>query len=142
MAFHGGAWDIETSTGERRRADFVIAATGVLHHPRYPEIDGLDRFAGAQFHSARWNHDVPLAGRRVGVVGTGSSAVQIGRTRRRCRRAEHLPANDAVPHFDARVLSDAHGSADMRIIGGAEHALRHDQRAIAILLGWLDRHKD
>ncbi len=54
----------------------------------------------------------------------------------------HGSEDDAVPHFDARVLSDAHGSADMRIIGGAGHALRHDPRAIAILLGWLDRHKD
>ena len=57
--------------------DFVIAATGVLHHPAYPDIDGLDSFAGTAFHSARWNHDVPLAGKRVGVIGTGSSAIQI-----------------------------------------------------------------
>jgi putative redox protein len=46
--------------------------------------------------------------------------------------------DDAVPVFDARVLADAHGSADLRIIDGASHQLRHDPRAIAILLGWLD----
>ena len=45
--------------------DVVIAATGVLHHPRYPDIDGLDTFAGACFHSARWDHDVVLDGARV-----------------------------------------------------------------------------
>ncbi len=55
----------------------MIAATGVLHHPSHPDIEGLDCFAGASFHSARWDHDVPLAGRRVGVIGTGSSAIQI-----------------------------------------------------------------
>lgn len=55
----------------------VIAATGVLHHPHVAEIPGLETFAGASFHSARWGHTVPLDGRRVGVIGTGSAAVQI-----------------------------------------------------------------
>jgi cation diffusion facilitator CzcD-associated flavoprotein CzcO len=55
----------------------VIAATGVLHHPSYPDIDGLRAFGGPCFHSARWDHDVSIAGKRVGVVGTGSSAIQI-----------------------------------------------------------------
>lgn len=54
----------------------------------------------------------------------------------------HGSEDEAVPHFDARVVSDAHGSADLRIIAGAGHALRHDPRAVAILLGWLDRQKD
>ncbi len=53
----------------------------------------------------------------------------------------HGSDDEAVPHFDARVVSDAHGSADLRIIAGAGHALRHDPRAVAILLGWLDRQK-
>jgi cation diffusion facilitator CzcD-associated flavoprotein CzcO len=75
--FAGGRWRLETARGRRDEADVVIAATGVLHHPRYPDIDGLDTFQGACFHSARWDHTVPLDGRRVGVVGTGSSAVQI-----------------------------------------------------------------
>ena len=51
--------------------------TGVLHHPNEPDIAGLDDFEGAVFHSARWNHETPLAGRRVGIVGTGSTAVQL-----------------------------------------------------------------
>jgi len=53
----------------------------------------------------------------------------------------HGSEDEAVPPFDARVLSDAHGSADLRIIGGAGHQLRHDPRALAVLLGWLDRQK-
>lgn len=72
-----GRWTVETSDGGRDEADVVIAATGVLHHPRYPDIEGLDEFAGPVFHSARWDHSVALEGVRLGVVGTGSSAVQI-----------------------------------------------------------------
>lgn len=77
LAFEDGSWRIETTTGECDEADVVIAATGVLHHPRYPDIEGVDDFAGAVFHSARWDHDVVLEGARVGIIGTGSSAVQI-----------------------------------------------------------------
>ncbi|MHB1785034.1 MAG: flavin-containing monooxygenase [Acidimicrobiales bacterium] len=72
-----GRWHLATVDGRRDEADIVIAATGVLHHPAYPDIAGLEDFEGAVFHSARWDQTVPLAGARVGVVGTGSSAVQI-----------------------------------------------------------------
>lgn len=72
-----GCWRITTAHGDVDEADVVIAATGVLHHPRYPDIEGVDTFAGRSFHSARWDHSVPLDGARVGVIGTGSSAVQI-----------------------------------------------------------------
>ena len=53
----------------------------------------------------------------------------------------HGSEDESVPVFDARVTSDAHGSADLRIIQGAGHQLRHDPRAIAVLLGWLDRQR-
>ncbi|HET6954906.1 MAG TPA: alpha/beta fold hydrolase [Acidimicrobiales bacterium] len=53
----------------------------------------------------------------------------------------HGDDDDAVPPFDARVVADAHGSAELRFINGAGHALRHDPRAIAVLLGWLDRER-
>jgi cation diffusion facilitator CzcD-associated flavoprotein CzcO len=75
--FVDGRWHLETASGHRDVVDVVIAATGVLHHPSYPDIEGLDTFAGHAFHSARWDHDVALAGARVGVIGTGSTAVQI-----------------------------------------------------------------
>jgi len=72
-----GRWTIRTADGDTDTADVLIAATGVLHHPKLPDIPGLGDFGGAVFHSARWNHDVPTTHRRVGVIGTGSSAVQI-----------------------------------------------------------------
>ena len=77
MTFVDGRWALETSTGRRDTADVVIAATGVLHHPRIADIPGIDTFEGASFHTARWDHSVLLEDRRVGVVGTGSSAIQI-----------------------------------------------------------------
>ena len=75
--FTDGRWRIETAGGHSDEVDVVIAATGVLHHPRYPDIEGLDRFEGSVFHSARWDHDVAIDGARVGIIGTGSTAVQI-----------------------------------------------------------------
>jgi len=72
-----GRWLIETATGRRDTVDVVIAATGVLHHPNIPHFPGEETFRGARFHSARWDHSVPLDGRRLAVVGTGSTAVQI-----------------------------------------------------------------
>jgi cation diffusion facilitator CzcD-associated flavoprotein CzcO len=75
--FRDGRWHLRASTGETDVADVIIAATGVLHHPNVPHLPGIESFAGASFHSARWDHSVPLDGRRVGVVGTGSTAIQI-----------------------------------------------------------------
>ena len=75
--FLRGRWHIETKRGQRDVADIVIAATGVLHHPRMPEIKGMDEFQGAMFHSARWNHSVPLDNQRIAIVGTGSTGVQL-----------------------------------------------------------------
>jgi len=73
----GDAWEVESGSGFVGRFDWVLAATGILHHPKLPDIEGLETFAGTLFHSARWDHDVPLDGRRVGVIGNGSSGVQI-----------------------------------------------------------------
>jgi cation diffusion facilitator CzcD-associated flavoprotein CzcO len=70
-------WEVRTSAGDVLEAEVLVSATGVLHHPRLPDVPGLGDFAGPAFHSARWDHDVPLAGRRVGVIGTGSTATQI-----------------------------------------------------------------
>jgi cation diffusion facilitator CzcD-associated flavoprotein CzcO len=75
--FANGRWTLETANGHRDEVDVVIAATGVLHHPRYPDIEGIDTFEGAVFHSARWDNSVQIDGARLGVIGTGSTAVQI-----------------------------------------------------------------
>jgi cation diffusion facilitator CzcD-associated flavoprotein CzcO len=71
-----GRWMLETSRGPHE-ADVLVTACGILSTPRLPHIPGLDRFAGPAFHTARWRHDVDLNGRRVAVVGTGCSAIQV-----------------------------------------------------------------
>jgi len=75
--FAEGRWQLELSDGATDEADFVVAATGVLHRPSIPAFEGLDEFSGVSFHSARWDDSVSLEGKRVGLIGTGSSAIQI-----------------------------------------------------------------
>jgi cation diffusion facilitator CzcD-associated flavoprotein CzcO len=70
-------WEILTASGERDRGDVLVSAAGALHHPNYPDIPGLREFAGPCFHTARWDHTVDLRGKRVGVIGTGSTASQV-----------------------------------------------------------------
>ncbi len=75
--FDAGRWSIETSGGEKTSADVVVTACGALHQWSYPEIDGLEKFEGAMFHSAEWDQGVELEGKRIGVIGNGSSGVQM-----------------------------------------------------------------
>ena len=77
LAWTGAEWRAETGVGEVFTADAVVVASGVLHHPRMPEIEGLDSFAGTAMHTARWDESVPLDGRRIGVIGCGSTGVQM-----------------------------------------------------------------
>ncbi|MGP3949140.1 flavin-containing monooxygenase [Streptomyces sp. 7N604] len=69
-------WEVETATGALT-ADVVVSATGPLSDPKIPDIPGLDSFPGKVFHSSRWDHDYDLRGKRVAVIGTGASAIQI-----------------------------------------------------------------
>ena len=69
-------WLLETSTG-RHEADVLLTACGQLSVPQTPPIAGLESFEGPAFHTADWRHDVDLAGKRVAVVGTGCSAIQV-----------------------------------------------------------------
>ena len=81
----GVVWDDATSTWTLQLADgteepgwnAVVSAVGQLNRPSWPAIEGRDRFAGPSFHSAAWDHSVDLAGKRVGVIGTGASACQF-----------------------------------------------------------------
>ncbi len=72
-----GTWTVTTGDGEQYRANFVIAATGCLSVPNEPDIPGRESFAGETYHTGRWPHEaVDFTGKRVGVIGTGSSAIQ------------------------------------------------------------------
>ncbi len=69
-------WTLQTSTGVIR-ARHVIGATGALTQPKPPDIEGLQSFKGTVLHTARWDRDLDLRGKRVGIIGTGASAVQV-----------------------------------------------------------------
>lgn len=68
---------VELDSGEIVTARFLINACGALITPKMPEIDGVDSFAGVTMHTARWDHTQDLTGKRVAVIGTGASAVQV-----------------------------------------------------------------
>lgn len=70
-------WDLRLDGGDSVSGRYVVSATGVLTKPRRPDIDGVDDFGGSLMHTARWDHSVDLTGMRVGVIGTGASAVQV-----------------------------------------------------------------
>jgi len=77
LTYHDYRWTLETASGIKEDFDFIFAATGFLHFPALPDIKGLRDFAGPSFHSAQWDHSVALEGKRVGIIGSGSTAVQI-----------------------------------------------------------------
>lgn len=70
-------WTVETAAGRRHVARALVLATGGLSRPRWPDIAGWDEYTGPRLHTARWDPTLTLAGRRVGVVGTGASAIQL-----------------------------------------------------------------
>ncbi len=77
VEFDGERWLVTTTAGERIEAEVVVSGLGGLHVPSHAAIEGCERFAGQMFHTAEWNHDVALSGRRVAIIGTGASAAQV-----------------------------------------------------------------
>jgi cation diffusion facilitator CzcD-associated flavoprotein CzcO len=70
-------WNVSTGTGEEFVGNFLVAGIGMLNLPRIPELPGIGTFQGSSFHSAQWDHDFDLEGKKVAVVGTGASAIQF-----------------------------------------------------------------
>jgi cyclohexanone monooxygenase len=70
-------WRIDLDSGDSLTARFLVNASGVLTVPNLPDIDGVDSFAGVTMHTARWDHSQDLTGKRVAIIGTGASAVQV-----------------------------------------------------------------
>jgi cation diffusion facilitator CzcD-associated flavoprotein CzcO len=89
------AWMVRTSTGAVYRAKALVSAIGALSNPSYPDIAGLERFEGRSFHSALWDHDYELRGKRVAVIGTGASAIQF--VPKLAEHVEHLDVYQRTP---------------------------------------------
>lgn len=72
-----GEWLMADDAGRQYRCQFMVSALGPLSNPIIPSFDGLDDFAGAKFHSAQWQHDYDMRGKRVAIVGSGASTIQF-----------------------------------------------------------------
>ncbi|MES2097621.1 MAG: NAD(P)/FAD-dependent oxidoreductase [Pseudomonadota bacterium] len=90
-------WTVTAKDGRRWSAPVLIVATGQLNRPSIPKIAGADSFSGPQFHTARWDAGVPLAGKRIGVIGTGASAIQV--VPEIAADAAHLTVFQRSPHW-------------------------------------------
>ena len=71
-----GRWTVRTDRGDTMRARYVVLANGILTTPKLARIEGMETFEGQAFHTSRWDYNVDLAGKRVGIIGTGATAVQ------------------------------------------------------------------
>src|SRR3978361_764918 len=72
-----GRWTVFTDRGDRMRARYVVLANGILTTPKLARIDGMETFEGTAFHTSRWDYTMDLEGKRVGIIGTGATAVQV-----------------------------------------------------------------
>ncbi|USD35665.1 NAD(P)/FAD-dependent oxidoreductase [Ferrimonas sp. SCSIO 43195] len=105
--YRRGRWHLKTDCGHTYQADFFVCATGILHHPCYPNIRGLDSFEGACFHTARWPQSAPVDGTRVGVIGTGSTACQL--IPALADRSQHISVFQRTPQWIMRLSNPGFG---------------------------------
>ncbi|GAA2316405.1 NAD(P)/FAD-dependent oxidoreductase [Nonomuraea roseoviolacea subsp. roseoviolacea] len=100
-SFDGNRWQVTAATGSASPSteafDVVVSAVGQLNRPHLPDIPGMPDFAGTSFHSARWDHGHDLTGRRVAVIGNGSSAAQL--IPHVARAAERLEVFQRTPNW-------------------------------------------
>ncbi len=106
-------WRIRTSTDEIIAARHFVAAWGQLNRPSFAGIEGRDRFRGPLFHSARWQHDVPLEGRRVACIGVGPSAAQF--IPEVARQAGHLTVFQRTPNYVVPRLDRPYTADEQRV---------------------------
>jgi cation diffusion facilitator CzcD-associated flavoprotein CzcO len=129
--FTGSAWQIRTADGGELDADFVIAATGLLHHPFTPDIAGLDTFGGDVVHTARWDDDIVTEGRRIAVIGTGSTGVQVVSALQ--RKAAHISHFVRTPQW---VMWAPMGLSQPAVFGAALRRLPDLHRFVYGKLLW------
>lgn len=90
-------WTVKTESGKTFTGDILVGALGQLNRPNWPAIEGIETFGGAKMHSARWDHSVTLEGKRVAVIGSAASAVQI--IPEAAKVAGHLTVYQRTPNW-------------------------------------------
>jgi cation diffusion facilitator CzcD-associated flavoprotein CzcO len=122
-----GSWVVETSAGTHE-ADVLVTVCGQLSVPSVPALPGLEAFAGPSFHTARWRHDVDLAGKRVAVVGTGCSAIQVVPAIQ--RRAAHVDVYQRSPGWTIPKIDFPYRARTQRLFERFPLLQRLDREAI------------
>jgi len=134
-----GRWDVRTDRGDEVSAQFLIMATGCLSSTNVPDIEGLDRFEGAVYHTGRWPKEgVDFRGQRVGVVGTGSSGIQAIPVI--AEEAEELYVFQRTPQFSIPARNAPLDAAEQAAVKADYQGFRARNRqtpgAIGSRLGW------
>ena len=105
-------WEVEVEDGFRVRCRFLVTAIGILSKPLIPDFDGMEDFQGPSFHTAQWPHDeVVFKGKRVGVIGTGATAVQL--IQEVAKTADHLTVFQRSPNWCAPLHNGPIEPAEM-----------------------------
>jgi len=108
-------WAIRTEQGETARAKILISATGPLSAPQMPKIDGIDDFRGDSYHTSQWPHEpVDFSGKRVGIIGTGATGVQVIQTI--ASEVERLTVFQRDPNYCAPLLNSTIDKQEMQEI--------------------------
>lgn len=108
-----GVWSLTTDRGDSVAARVVVSGVGGLVDPKLPDIQGIEGFAGELFHTARWNHAYDLGGKRVAVIGTGASAVQVVPSI--APRVERLSVFQRTPAWVVPKLDKAYSERSRRL---------------------------
>jgi cation diffusion facilitator CzcD-associated flavoprotein CzcO len=120
-------WVLDTAAGQHE-ADVLLTACGQLSVPSVPPLPGLDGFEGPAFHTARWRHDVDLAGKRVAVVGTGCSAIQVVPAIQ--PHAAHIDVYQRSPGWTLPRMDFAYKERTKRLLARYPALQRLDRQAI------------
>ena len=136
-----GLWQVDVKRGdgseETLTANVVISAVGQLNRPNTPQFEGLDSFEGEYFHSSRWRHDVDLDGKRVAVIGTGCSAVQL--LPKTADRATKLSVFQRSPHWIS-PNKDYYRPVEKGLIWALNHVpLYAEWHRARMIFGFMDR---
>ncbi|NMH99529.1 flavin-containing monooxygenase [Pseudonocardia acidicola] len=123
-----GRWELRTDDGDRYSATFFITAVGCLSAANIPQIAGLDTFGGEWYHTGRWPHEgVDLTGKRVGVVGTGSTGIQAIPVI--AEQADHLTVFQRTPNYSIPARNGPMEREFQRDVKANYDAIRRQQRA-------------
>ncbi len=136
-----GRWQVSVKRGdgstETLSANVVISAVGQLNRPSIPEFPGLDSFEGTSFHSARWREDVDLTGKRVAVIGTGCSAVQL--LPKTAEQAAHTTVFQRSPHW-VSPNKDYYRPVESGLVWALNHIpLYAEWHRARMIFGFMDR---